>query len=113
MAYDNPDYEKKKSVLFDNHIALCDVITACEVNGALDSGIRAPVFYTALPEFINMKGIRQIFFNGNNAYQFYRRNIGPVERNVLPSSSPAHARMRFEEKLLRWRELLQSQSHRQ
>jgi len=59
-----------------------------------------------LPVFIEEHSIGKVFFNGNNAYLFYKRNIGSIEKNVLPSTSPAYAGMRFDEKLWRWREAL-------
>jgi len=105
--FNNPEYGTKKSLLFANGIALCDVIIECRPDGALDSGIQDPVYNTKLPEFIAERGISKILFNGNNAYQFYKRAIGKVERCVLPSSSPAYASKRFEEKLRHWQEMLQ------
>jgi len=104
--FENPGYGKKKSVLFANKIALCDVIIKCKPDGALDSGIHDPVYNTKLPEFIAELGISKILFNGNNAYQFYRRGIGEIERCVLPSSSPANASKRFDEKLQLWQDAL-------
>ena len=109
VTFDNPDYDMKKAVLFANGIALCDVIAECEPDGALDSGIHNPVYRTELPGFIAVKGVSKVFFNGNNAYQFYRRGLGEIERCVLPSSSPANARMRFDEKLRRWRKSLRNE----
>jgi len=103
-TFNNPGYEDKKAVLFKNGIALCDVISECEADGALDSGIRNPVYRAGLPAFITERKIHRVFFNGNNAYLFYCRGIGKIEKNVLPSSSPANARMPFEEKLRLWRE---------
>ncbi|MDR0324729.1 MAG: DNA-deoxyinosine glycosylase [Oscillospiraceae bacterium] len=104
MDFAEPDYEAKKAVLFTNSIALWDVAASCEADGALDTDLRNIIYNTALPEFIMEHGIRKVLFNGNNAYIFYKRGIGAVERNVLPSSSPANARMCFEEKLRLWRE---------
>ena len=109
VLFDNPDYDMKKAVIFANGIVLCDVIAECEPDGALDSGIRNPVYKTDLPDYIAEMGISKVFFNGNNAYQFYRRGIGEIERCVLPSSSPANARMRFDEKLRLWRESLRGE----
>ena len=104
VPFGSPDYEQKKAVLFENGIALWDVISECEPEGALDTGIRNPVYNTALPGFIAEHRIEKVLFNGNNAYLFYKRGIGAAERNVLPSSSPANARTRFEEKLRLWQE---------
>lgn len=104
LPFDSPGYDTKKAVLFANGIALCDVIAKCEPNGALDSGIRNPVFRTGLPEYISGMGISKVFFNGNNAYKYYRKEIGEISRRVLPSSSPAYAGMSYNDKLLCWRE---------
>ena len=109
VPFDNPDYDMKKAVLFTNGIALCDVIAECEPDGALDSGIRNPVYRTEVPEYIDGMGISKVVFNGNNAYQFYRRGIGEIERRVLLSSSPANVGMRFDEKLQLWREGLRGE----
>ncbi|MCL2080577.1 MAG: DNA-deoxyinosine glycosylase [Oscillospiraceae bacterium] len=106
--FDRSDYERKKAVLFANGVAIWDVIAECEPEGALDSGIRNPVYNTELPEFVAERGIERVLFNGNNAYVFYRRGIGAIERNVLPSSSPANARLSFEAKLGLWREIMET-----
>ena len=103
VPFDQPDYERKKSVLYAKGIAIWDVISECEPEGALDTGIRNPVYNTRLPDFIAEHRIQKTLFNGNNAYKLYRRNIGAIECNVMPSSSPANARSSFEEKLRLWR----------
>ncbi|MCL2409780.1 MAG: DNA-deoxyinosine glycosylase [Oscillospiraceae bacterium] len=109
VPFGDADYERKKSVLIENSIALWDVIAECEAESALDSTIRNPVYNANLPEFILEHGIHRVFFNGNNAYTFYKRGIERIDKNVLPSTSPAYAAMRFEEKLRRWREALRGQ----
>ena len=100
------DYEQRKALLYANGIAVWDVITQCEADGALDSTIRDQVYNSELPEFIEKHRIRRVLFNGNNAYTFYRRGIGIIDKNVLPSTSPAYAAKRFDEKLRLWREAL-------
>jgi len=106
VPYLDDDYGRKKTTLIDHGVAIWDVIAQCEADGALDSTIRNPVYNTTLPEFIAERKIRCVFFNGNNAHVFYKRGIGDIEKNVLPSTSPAYAGMRFEEKLRRWREAI-------
>jgi len=100
------DYEQRKALLFANGIAVWDVIAQCEADGALDSTIRNPVYNTELPEFVEKHRIRRVLFNGNNAYLFYKRGIGRVDKNVLPSTSPAYAAMCFDEKLRLWLDAL-------
>ena len=106
IAFDTPNYSEKKKVLFDNRLALWDVIQSCEIEGALDSAIENPIYNFALPEFIKSNRIDTVLFNGNNAYDFYRRGIGPIEKNVLPSTSPANARINYAVKLKIWSEAL-------
>jgi TDG/mug DNA glycosylase family protein len=106
VTYDDPDYEKKKAVLFENGIALWDVISECEPEGALDTELHERNPNKKLPGFISEYRISKVLFNGNNAYEYYRRNIGSIERNVLPSSSPANARLSFDEKMQQWRDVL-------
>ena len=43
---------------------------------------------------------------GNNAFMFYKRGIGNIDKNVLPSTSPAYARMSIERKVQIWRNAL-------
>jgi TDG/mug DNA glycosylase family protein len=106
IPFDQPGYTQKKAVLFANGIALWDVIAECEPEGALDAELFARKPNEALPGFIAEHRISKVLFNGNNAYEFYRRNIAKIERNVLPSSSPANARLSFEKKLRLWRETI-------
>jgi len=97
------DYAHKKALLYANSIAVWDVIAECEADGALDASIRNPVYNTDLPVFISENGIERVFFNGNNAYLFYKRGIGSIDKNVLPSTSPAYAGMRIDRKVELWR----------
>lgn len=106
IPFDNPGYDQKKSVLFQNGIALWDVIVRCDADSALDTSIRNPQYNTALPDFISSNKISAVLFNGGNAYTFYKRGIGEIERNVLPSTSPANARLNFEGKLRIWSEAM-------
>jgi len=100
------DYEQKKALLYAKGVAVWDVIAKCEADGALDSTIRNPVYNTDLPMFISENGITRVFFNGNNAFMFYKRGIGNISKNVLPSTSPAYAGMRIDRKVQLWREAL-------
>ena len=82
-----------------------DVIAKCEADGALDSTIRNPV-YNDIPAFVSENGISRVLFNGNNAFLFYMRGIGCIDKNVLPSTSPAYAGMNIDRKVLLWSEAL-------
>ena len=101
----NAAYAEKKALLLQNGVALWDVLVACEAKNVLDSSITNEVYNTALPEFIQSNNIPAVLFNGGNAFRVYRRGVGatgPPGAQVMPSTSPAHARMRYEEKLAVW-----------
>ena len=108
-AAQGASYAQKQALLLQNGVALWDVLGACEAKNALDSSIQNEVYNTALPEFIQSNSIPAVLFNGGNAFRFYKRGIGGTEclnARVMPSTSPAHARMRYEEKLAAWRAVL-------
>ena len=106
VDFDNPCYEEKKRVLFRNGLALWDVVESCDISGALDKNIKNPVYNTKLPEFIRVNEIPAVLFNGNMAYTFYKRGIGEMPKRVMPSTSPANARLNFNQKLSIWAEAL-------
>jgi hypoxanthine-DNA glycosylase len=110
------DYARRTRALREHHIALWDVIAACARPGSLDADIRAETVrvndFAAL--FAAHPGIRCIAFNGGTAEREFNRRVLPalpddqaeIERLRLPSTSPAHAGMRFEQKLDAWRAIL-------
>ncbi len=101
------DYAARIAAVQAAGIAIWDVFASCERNGSLDAAIR-----NALPnELAAVKksalAIRRVCFNGRMAARLQREieTLG-YEVCILPSTSPAHAGMRVEEKLLRWRAAL-------
>jgi len=106
VPFENPTYAEKADVLAKNGLALWDTLVRCEVEGALDSSIKNPVYNTSIPAFVTKNGISRVLFNGGNAYKFYKRGIGKIEPLILPSTSPANARLRYSEKLELWRTAL-------
>lgn len=107
VPFHAPDYKAKKRVLIENRVALWDTVASCETDGSLDSAIQNPVYNTGIPEFVRENGIELLLFNGGNAFTFYQRGNGkPGAHVVLPSTSPANARMRYGEKLERWERAL-------
>lgn len=120
LAGARPDlpYKNRLRMLKENGIALWDVCAAGHRTGSLDSAIELStvetndfgVFLGAHP------GIRLICFNGQKAKEIYDRKVlqtppavfQRIRYEVLPSTSPAHATMSFEQKLSRWRSALGS-----
>jgi hypoxanthine-DNA glycosylase len=98
------------------HVAVWDVLAAGERSGSLDSAIveNSIVTNDFGAFFERHREIRLVCFNGAKAAELYRRRVLPklepqlaaLESLRLPSTSPAHASMRFEQKLERWSDAL-------
>jgi TDG/mug DNA glycosylase family protein len=109
----NAPYPMRLRKLMDSHIALWDSLNACEREGSLDQDI---VESTEIPN--DVKGmiaehptIKTIAFNGKKSWRAFRHHILPgltqetLEELILlpmPSTSPANARMAYEDKLEHW-----------
>jgi len=102
------DYAARIAAVQAAGIAIWDVFASCQRAGSLDTAIREalPNPLAALQE--SAPALRRVCFNGRTAARRVREveTLG-FEALVLPSTSPAHAGMRFEEKLARWRAALQ------
>jgi len=112
---DSP-YEERIARLTARGMAVWDVLKACFREGSLDSAIdegSAEVndfrgFYARHPQ------IRRVFFNGAKAESLYRKQVLPtlsasasaIPLRRLPSTSPGHASMTFEQKKAAWRVLV-------
>jgi hypoxanthine-DNA glycosylase len=99
-------YAERLPRLLAHHIGLWDVLGACEREGSLDSAIRRP----AANDFARLHQLcpllEMVGFNGQASGKFAPQFAAAGYRTVvLPSSSPAHAGMTFEQKLGIWRQL--------
>jgi hypoxanthine-DNA glycosylase len=100
-------YDARLERVLSHGIGIWDVLDACHREGSLDSAIRhaQPNDFASLREHAPL--LRKVCFNGKAAGRF-----APViaaagyATLVLPSSSPAHAALSFEQKLALWREVL-------
>ena len=106
-AGDRPlSYPQKIRLLKKNRIALWDVIASCQREGAGDNAIRC-VTPNKIPQLLKVHpNIRRIFVNGKMAERLFKlhfREEVKLPVACLPSTSPAHAAMSFQEKLKRWR----------
>jgi hypoxanthine-DNA glycosylase len=111
-------YAERAQHLVQNGIALWDVCASAHRPGSLDAAIvHSSVVPNDLAAFIaTHPGIGLICFNGGKAAELYRRFVLPglpatvcaIRYETLPSTSPAHAAMPFEEKLTRWAAILQN-----
>lgn len=99
------DYEKRKSLLLENQVALWDVLENCLREGSLDSAIEEEMpndFNSFLKAHPN---ITHIYFNGQKAAVYFKQYIKQdkyYNLATLPSTSPANAGKSFEAKLKEW-----------
>ncbi|MFC5461104.1 DNA-deoxyinosine glycosylase [Massilia niabensis] len=100
-------YAARLERLLAHRIGLWDVLGACEREGSLDSAIRKPAandfdrLHTLCPQ------LETVGFNGQASGKFAPLFADAGYRTVvLPSSSPAHMAMTFEQKLQVWRQLV-------
>ncbi|MCG1019155.1 MULTISPECIES: DNA-deoxyinosine glycosylase [Burkholderiaceae] len=100
-------YDARLERVLKHGIGIWDVLAACHREGSLDSAIR----HAKPNDFVSLKShaplLKKVCFNGKTAGRF-ADVIGAAgyETLVLPSSSPAHAMLSFEQKLSCWREIL-------
>ena len=109
-------YEARLAILCQAGIALWDVCAAAERPGSLDSRIRpASVVPNAIGAFLSAHPrVGLICFNGRGAAQLFQRLVLPhlapvqaaIRREILPSTSAAHAAMPPAQKLAQWRSAL-------
>ncbi len=95
---------EKKAFLLRNHIAVWDVIAACEIAGSSDSSIRN-VTANDMHVILDRAPVRGIFANGAKAYDLYMKYCYPdVGREIikLPSTSPANAAWSVERLVEAW-----------
>ena len=88
----------KKAFLTKHHIALWDVIGACDIKGSSDASIEN-VIPNDLSEILDFSDIITIFTNGKTAEKYYINYIeNKTHRKAvcLPSTSPANAAWNIE-----------------
>ena len=105
-------YAERTRRLTQQGIALWDVVASAERPGSLDSAIVTSS--VTVNDFRSLfsahRELEAVYFNGAKAAELYQRHVLPtlaadyahIRYQRLPSTSPAHAAMRYEEKLERW-----------
>ena len=91
--------EEKNEFCLKNKIALWDVLKECDIEGASDSSIKNAV-PNDISIILNSADIKAVFTTGTTAAKLYKKFIEPeteVPAKVLPSTSPANAKIKFEE----------------
>jgi TDG/mug DNA glycosylase family protein len=95
-------YTVRTSLLTEHRIALWDVLASCTRYGSADTAIRDPVQNDIRGFFATHPTIRWVALNGNTAGRYYARMEINIPSIILPSTSPAYARMTFAEKTQKW-----------
>lgn len=105
-------YRERLARLHLARIALWDVLASCERASSLDAHIRNESVNDFAAFFARHPHVRRVCFNGAKAEQSFRRFVlgkqalPELEYCRLPSTSPAHAGMRYTGKLEAWRAAL-------
>ena len=103
-------YAERLPRLLAHGVGLWDVLGECERAGSLDSAIRKPAAndFERLREMCPL--LETVGFNGQASGKFAPQFSAAGYRTVvLPSSSPAHMAMSFDQKLDIWRTLRDSE----
>ena len=102
---DEPEtIEEKKQLLYENGVALWDVIASCEIAGSSDSSIKN-VKVNDISKILKESDIRQIFVNGKTAEKYFKKYTqAQINREAvcLPSTSPANAMWSLEKLVEAW-----------
>ena len=108
-------YPQRVAALREHHIALWDVLAACERVGSLDSAIDDPsIRVNDFAGFLRMHpALRRVCFNGAKSHTVFRRQVAPglpapwsFDLVALPSTSAAHAGMSLANKQRAWQAAL-------
>lgn len=110
-------YAERCSELVAKRIAVWDVLRECVREGSLDANIEPDTeLANDLPALLAANPtIERLLFNGQKAEASFRRHIMPgldptlrerLSYARVPSTSPAHAALSFEQKLLAWQQAL-------
>ena len=106
-------YAERCAALSAAGVAVWDVLAACTRESSLDSDIvEASIVPNDFAGFLNAHpGIQAIYFNGAKAERSFNTHVLPTlseahaaitRHRRLPSTSPAHAGLRFDAKLDAW-----------
>ena len=108
-------YAQRVDALKVSGIALWDVLQSCHRRGSLDADIETDTLKVNdfASFFCNHRRIKTVCFNSATAERYYTRYVlpklaaGSMKMVRLPSTSPAHAALSFEQKRESWRAALE------
>lgn len=93
--------KNKKEFLKNKNIALYDVIKSCTITGSSDSSIKN-VKVNDIKSIVEKSKITKIYTTGKTAFNLYNKYLKDdirIDAVCLPSTSPANAKISYEELL--------------
>lgn len=109
-------YAERCRLIVQAGVAVWDVLAAAERPGSLDADIRRDtVIANPIDDLVKQSSaLRAVYFNGQGAAKMFRRHVSPharepllqLPKHTLPSTSPAYAAMKRDEKTKQWATLL-------
>lgn len=98
------EYDARLAALLSAGIGLWDTIASATREGSLDAAIRDARHAELARLVATLPALRAVGFNGTTSAKVGRRLLAgtPLALIDLPSSSPAHAALSFDEKRERW-----------
>lgn len=91
--------QDKIDFVLEYHIAIWDVLAGCDICGADDSSIKNPI-PNDMNVILEKADIRAVFTTGSKATSLFKKYCTPktgIEAIMLPSTSPANAKMKYEQ----------------
>ena len=113
-------YESRIASLREHGIALWDVMQSCVRGTSLDSDIEeSSIISNPFEDFLrDHQEIHTICFNGASAEASWRKHVLPqlpqsrcIQYHRLPSTSPANASIRYDDKVKAWQVVRRSIGH--
>lgn len=103
------NYDERVELIKNNNIALWDVVKRCQRDGSLDNNIiKETIVYNDIEQLlIDYQSIKSILCNGNAAFTLIKKSnlletFLDIKIYKLPSTSPAYAKLPYNEKLKEW-----------
>lgn len=103
------DYEIKKQLILQHHLALWDVAHSAERKGSMDVDMKNEIPNKIDDLLIKYPTIEKIIFNGKKAEQLFWKHFeqkSALNYISLPSTSPANAQFTFQKVVDVWKNAL-------
>ncbi len=100
--------EEKKALLLTHNIALWDIVKSCTRTNSSDANLKSITPNDIAKLLEEFPTIQKICFTSKTAQKIYQKYFKSlqVETYYLPSPSPAYQAMKFEQKLQKYKAIL-------